>query len=76
MSENLSQERAYRVMLKKYPDVLDMKQMCEILRISQKTGYALIKANKIDFLKVGRAYRIPKPFLLNYLRIGLDSKNK
>lgn len=73
--ENLSQEKAYRIMLKRYPDVLDIKQMCEILDISLKTGYGLIKKNKIECLKVGREYRIPKPFLLNYLRIGASSNN-
>lgn len=74
--ERLSQEKAYRIMLKKYPDVLDIKQMCEILSISLKTGYGLIQENKIECLKVGRAYRIPKPFLLSYLRIGASSDNK
>lgn len=70
MGKRLSQEKAYRVMLKRYPDVLDIKQMCEILGISQKTGYCLIQESKIECLKVGRAYRIPKPFLLDYLGIG------
>ena len=69
-----SAEKAYRIMLKKYPDVLDMKQMCEILGISLKTGYGLIQENKIECLKVGRAYRIPKPFLLSYLRIGVSNE--
>ncbi|OCZ49818.1 helix-turn-helix domain-containing protein [Dehalobacter sp. TeCB1] len=69
-NEKLSQEKAYRIMLKGYPDVLDMKQMCKILSISLKTGYGLIQENKIECLKVGRAYKIPKPFLLSYLRIG------
>jgi excisionase family DNA binding protein len=76
MGERLSQEKAYRIMLKRYPDVLDMKQMCEILSISQTTGYALIQDNKIECLKVGRAYRIPKPFLLSYLRIGASSDSR
>jgi len=67
VKEKLSQEKAYRIMLKGYPDVLDMKQMCEILGISLKTGYGL---------KVGRAYRIPKPFLLSYLRIGASSDSE
>ena len=70
MNERISQEKAYRIMLRNYPDVLDIKQMCEILGISTKTGYALIQTNKIESLKVGRAYRIPKPFLLQYLRLG------
>ncbi len=76
MNETLSQEKAYRIMLRKYPDVLDMKQMCEILGISLKTGYTLIQENKIECLKVGRSYRIPKPFLLSYLRIGVTNDSK
>ncbi len=32
---------AYRVMLREYPDVLNIEQMCEILKISTKTGYEL-----------------------------------
>ncbi|MDR3344945.1 MAG: helix-turn-helix domain-containing protein [Oscillospiraceae bacterium] len=76
MAERLSQEKAYRIMLKRYPDVLDMKQMCEILGVSLKTGYTLIQENKIEYLRVGRAYKIPKPFLLSYLRIGAASDNR
>lgn len=72
----LSQEKAYRIMLKGYPDVLDIKQMCEILGISLKTGYGLIQENKIECLKVGRAYKIPKPFLFSYLRIGTSSDSE
>ena len=76
MNERLSQEKAYRIMLRNYPDVLDIKQMCEILGISTKTGYGLIQEKKIESLKVGRAYRIPKPFLLSYLRIGAASDSE
>lgn len=76
VKEPLSQEKVYRIMLKRYPDVLDIKQMCEILCISLKTGYGLIQENKIECLKVGRAYRIPKPFLFNYLRIGTSSDSE
>ena len=75
-NEKLSQEKAYRIMLKGYPDVLDIKQMCEILGISLKTGYGLIQENKIECLKVGRAYKIPKPFLFSYLRIGTSSDSE
>ncbi len=75
-NERLSLEKASRIMLKGYPDVLDMKQMCEILGISLKTGYGLIQENKIECLKVGRAYKIPKPFLFSYLRIGTNNDSE
>jgi len=41
-----------------------------------ETGYGLIQDNKIECLKVGRAYRIPKPFLLGYLKIGVGGDNE
>ena len=54
----------------KYPDVMSIEQMCEILSVSTKTGYKLLKDGKICCLKVGRAYRIPKAHLFTYLCIG------
>lgn len=66
----ISQREAYRLMLKDYPDVMSIDQMCEILSVSTKTGYKLLKEGKICCLKVGRAYRIPKAHLFTYLCIG------
>ena len=59
----ISQREAYRLMLKDYPDVMSIEQMCEILSVSTKTGYKLLKEGKICCLKVGQAYRIPKAHL-------------
>ena len=53
-----------------YPDVMSIEQMCEILSISTKTGYRILREGKICCLKVGRAYRIPKAHLFTYLCIG------
>ena len=64
---SLPQTYAYRVMLRKYPDVMSVQEMCEVLGISTKTGYEILRTGKISCLKVGRAYRIPKIHLLNYL---------
>lgn len=70
MSETLSAKDAYSLMLKGYPDVMNINEMCDILGVSTKTGYQLLKSGKIMCLKVGRSYRIPKAHLLSYLRIG------
>ena len=48
----LSPRDAYRLMLKEYPDVMDIEQMCEALGISTKTGYKLLKDGKIEYLKI------------------------
>lgn len=68
----LSPREAYRLLLRDYPDVLDIEQMCEVLNISTKTGYKLLREKKIESVKAGRAYRIPKLHLLAYLNVGTD----
>ena len=50
--------------------VFFIEQMCEILSISTKTGYRILREGKICCLKVGRAYRIPKAHLFTFLCIG------
>ena len=68
-ASTISQRDAYKLMLKDYPDVMSIEQMCEILSISTKTGF-ILREGKILSLKVGRAYRIPKAHLFTFLCIG------
>jgi len=70
LTSAISQRDAYRIMLRDYPDVLDIQQMSEILGVSTKTGYKLLQNGKIVALKVGRTYRIPKAHIFTYLKIG------
>ena len=72
----ISQRDAYRLMLKEYPDVMNIEQMCEVLGVSTKTGYRILRDRKICSLKVGRAYRIPKAHLFTYLSIGCNEMNE
>ena len=65
-SKGFNQRDAYRVMLRKYPDVMNIEQMCDALRISTKTGYKLLHKGKIPAMKIGRSYRIPKAHLFTY----------
>ena len=57
------------VRIKDYPDVMNIDQMSEILGISSKTGYKLLKQGAITAMKVGRTYRIPKIHVLSYLKM-------
>ena len=50
----------YRSVLKEYPDILTVEEMSRALGVSTKTGYKLVRENRIEYLKVGRSYRIPK----------------
>lgn len=64
---NLLHKEMYDMMLTEYPDVLSFDEMCKALCVSPKTGYTLLRENKIGFIKVGRSFRIPKIYLLQYL---------
>jgi excisionase family DNA binding protein len=70
VANDIRPSEAYRIMLKKYPDVLNINQMCEVFGISLNTGYKLLREKRISCLKVGRAYRIPKVQLIRYLNAG------
>lgn len=55
-------------MFRQYPDVVDVSQMCAMLgNISTKTGYKLLRDQKIEHIKVGRVYRIPKSNVIHYI---------
>lgn len=62
-------KNAIRFMLNDYPDVMSIDEMCRALSIGKKTGYKLLQTGQIRFLKIGRAYRIPKINLLEYLQV-------
>lgn len=54
-------------MLENYSDVLDIKDIMDILKIGRNSAYKLINGGEIKCLRVGRKIRIPKVFLLDYL---------
>ena len=59
----------YKSVLKDYPDVMNSHQVCEVLRISKKTLYKLIREGDLDCLKIGREYKIPKVTLMKLINI-------
>lgn len=67
--------QACHVMLKKYPDVINVEQLAEILSVSTKTCYKLIANGKIEVIQVGRAYRIPKTKEFKYI-LAIRSENR
>jgi excisionase family DNA binding protein len=66
--------RTYRAIFKKYPDVVSVEQMCQILGdISKKTGYRLLKEKRIDYFVIGKVYKIPKINIIQYMSENSDS---
>ena len=63
------QKDAYTMVFSAYPDVVNISQMSQMLGISEKSAYRLVREKAIDHFKVGRTYKIPKLHILNYLHI-------
>lgn len=70
---DIFQNNPSRQTFREYPDVLNIGQMSEILGVSTKTGYKLLREGKIACMKVGRSYCIPKDHVLTFLKINNHS---
>ncbi len=58
----------YKVMFTDYPDVVNVEQLCEMLGgTSTKSVYRLLKSGEIQSYWIGKRYRIPKVFVIEYL---------
>ena len=59
-----------KTFFEEYTDLLNIEQMCEMLgNISKKSGYKLLKEKKIKSIIIARRYKIPKIYILEYLRL-------
>ena len=54
-------------LLEKYPAILDVVTVAEILGVTPATVRRLLKANVIPSVKVGRLTRVRKDKLIDYL---------
>ncbi len=54
-------------MFNSYPDVLSVKQLCEILDIGKNTAYRLLQSGEIKSIKIGKVYKIPKKEVRRYI---------
>lgn len=66
MNEKLKEN--YSLMFTSYPDIVDITQMRKILGgIGVTLAYKLLKERKIKSIKIGREYKIPKSYIIEYL---------
>ena len=54
-------------MFENYPDVVNVSELSEMLGICEKTAYILLKKNKIKYIRIGRVYKIPKVYVIEFL---------
>ena len=60
-----NKERRY--MLNKYPDVLTVEELMEILHIGRNKAYELLDKHVIGHKRIGRKFLIPKFCVIDYL---------
>ena len=58
---------SYRAMFRSYPDVLTPCQVQEMLGVGQRMTYRLLQNGRIQSVRAGRLYRIPKTAVIDYL---------
>ena len=66
--------REFTMALKNYPMAVNIREVAEILSMSTKLVYRLIKNGTILSVKIGRENRIPKTELIAYMR-GIGTHN-
>ena len=63
-------KEVYQTVLKDYPEIMSVEETSAALGVSTKTIYKMLKCGRIQNMKVGRSYRIPKVHLLSFLKIN------
>ncbi|HWR23182.1 MAG TPA: helix-turn-helix domain-containing protein [Feifaniaceae bacterium] len=54
-------------MFRQYPDVVNVRTLQKMLGISRHHAYRLITSGWIKARKVGKSYKIPKVYVINFL---------
>lgn len=64
----ISSKNDYFKMFRSYPDVVHVEDMRKMLGgIGRTTAYALLKSGKMQSVKIGRMYLIPKVNVIKFL---------
>ena len=60
-------------MFKNYPDVVSPDDIQTMLQVGRNTVYGLLHNNEIKSIRIGKAYKIPKKYVIDFI---LDKKMK
>jgi excisionase family DNA binding protein len=55
-------------MFEEYPDVVTIDDLIKMLNIGRNSAYKLIKDKKIKSILIGKIHRIPKIYIIEYLK--------
>ena len=60
--------------LSKYPDMLTVEHLCELLHVGKKSIYGMMRRGELRFVKVGKSYISSKKWLKEFLDEGSHAK--
>lgn len=60
-------------MFKDYPDILTIPQVAKALGIGVKLAYALVNSNQLGAVRIGRAIKVPKFCLEEYIKTARNN---
>ena len=58
-----------RLKLSDYPEIMDIKDVCEFLGVSRVTAYRFLEKNNIKYIFVVREYRVARDSLAEHFGI-------
>ena len=54
-------------MFEQYPDVVTVRELCEMLKIGRNTAYGLVRTGAIESIRVKGQIRITKASIIKFL---------
>jgi len=61
-------------MFEQYPDVVTVRELCEMLKIGRNTAYRLVQSGAVPAVLVGRQYRVRKTDVESYFSIAIHAE--
>lgn len=55
-------------MFDNFSDIVNVADVCKMLRISKQTAYTLIRSGELPSKRIGRIYRIRKADVISFLK--------
>lgn len=65
----MEEKKERRLKLVEYPEIMDIKDVCEFLGVSRVTAYRFLEKNNIKYIFVGREYRVARDSLAQHFGI-------
>jgi hypothetical protein len=62
-------------MFESYPDIMEIDDLCEALRIGRNAAYDIMSEGKLKSFKINRVHKIPKQSLIDYINESVANDN-